>query len=396
VIDNLKAFLLLYANPGAAFSRILDRGRLWFALLAAFFVAILLHWNDAPPLPTPVPVAQPPLLRFISFAPGSYLAPVLILGIVIVPCIILVRSISGFGNFAGLLTSDYAPLLMCVLMAWAAAYAPLAVLSWLSIDVIARPAVFAAFNVAAAGIAAIGVRTTYGTGYAAALGTTAVAWIAGAASSYLIGLAGGAMYFLASPLVLFYLYLLFGQNLRSLGDVMRHLQHFRRQLEIATTNPRDADAHYQLGLIHQKRRQLSEAATRFETAVKIDPEMADAHLQLGIIAREQGRIGDAIRHLKTAAVIDDRLAQSEVWRELGAAYFAAAQYEYARAALEKFTARRGYDPEGLYWFGKTLKQLGDTARASEMFERAVEAARTMPSHRRAQVRVWSSRARSEL
>lgn len=396
MIDNLKAFFMLYVNPGAAFSRILDRGRLWFALVVALFIAILLHWNDAPPVPTPIPVAQPPLFRFISYAPGSYLAPILILGIVIVPCIILVRSISGFGNFAGLLTSDYAPLLMCLLMAWAAAYAPLAVLSFFSIDAIAQPPVYAAFNVAAAALSAIAVRTVYGTGYAAAIGTTAVAWIAGAASSYLIGLAGGAMYFLASPLVLFYLYVLFGQNLRSLGDVMRNRQHFRRQLEIATTNPRDADAHYQLGLVHQKRRQLSEAAARFETAVKIDPEMADAHLQLGIIAREQGRVDDAIRHLKTAATIDDRLAQNEVWRELGAAFFASGRYEEARVALEKFTARREYDPEGLYWFGKTLKQLGDIERAEEMFQRAIEAARTMPSHRRAQVRMWASRARSEL
>jgi len=100
--------------------------------------------------------------------------------------------------------------------------------------------------------------------------------------------------------------------------------------------------------------------------------------------------------LKTAASIDDRLAQSEVWRELGAADFEAGKIEEARAALEKFTDRREYDPEGLYWYGKTLKTLGREAEARQMFERAIEAARTMPRHRRAQVRVWASRAKSEM
>jgi tetratricopeptide (TPR) repeat protein len=387
---------MLYANPGAAFSRILDRGRLWFAFVLALFIGILLHWTDVPLTPGAIPIPPSPLFRFISYAPGSYLAPLLLLAIVIVPAILLIRSIARLGNFNAMLTSDYVPLLMCTLFAWAAAYAPLAILNFLSIDAVAQPAVYAAFNAAAAILTAIAVRTFYGAGFPASIGITALAWIAGAAGAYLIGIAGGAMYFLASPLVLFYLYMAFGQNLRSLGDVMRNRQHFRQQLEIATSNPHDADAHYQLGLIHQRRRQLSEAAARFEQAVKIDPQMADAHLQLGVIAREQGRIDDAINHLKIAATIDDRLSQSEVWRELGASLFAAGRFEDARAALDKFTARREYDPEGLYWFGKTLKQLGDIEHAKEMFRRAIEAARTMPARRRAQVRVWASRSRSEL
>ncbi|HTS75591.1 MAG TPA: tetratricopeptide repeat protein, partial [Bryobacteraceae bacterium] len=124
--------------------------------------------------------------------------------------------------------------------------------------------------------------------------------------------------------------------------------------------------------------------------------MADGHYQLGVIARQHGRVDDAIARLKTAASIDDRLAQSEVWRELGAADFEAGKIEEARAALEKFTDRREYDPEGLYWYGKTLKTLGREAEARQMFERAIEAARTMPRHRRAQVRVWASRAKSEM
>ncbi len=382
---------MLYINPVAAFGRILDRGSVWFAGAAAVAVGFVLHFGD-------IPLREPlsPLLRFISFAPGSYLAPLLILAIVIVPSIILLRAISGFGSFGILLNNDYVPLLMCAFMAWAAAYFPLMLARFFLLDLVDTPPVYAAFNILAAILTAVAVRTVYGTGFGAAIGMTLVAWVVGAAGMFVMAIVGGALYFLASPLVLIYLWLAFGSRLGSLGETMRSRQHFQQQLEISTANPHDADAHYQLGLIHQRRRQFSQAAERFEKAVKIDPSMADAHMQLGVIAREQGRFEDAIGHLKTAVSLDDKLAQSDVWRELGAACFGAGRFEEARAALEKYTSRREYDPEGLYWYGKTLKQLGRAAEAKEMFERAIEAVQTMPSHRRAQVRGWATRSKSEL
>jgi hypothetical protein len=335
VIDNIKALFMLYVTPGAAFGRILDRGRLWFAAFAAVAVGFVLHFGD-------IPLREPmsPLLRFISFAPGSYLAPLLIVAIVIVPAVILMRSITGFGSFSVLLNNDYVPMLMCVLMAWAAAYLPLMLLRFFALDLIDTPPVYAAFNGLAAILTAFAVRAVYGTGFGAAIGITAVAWAVGAAGAFVMGVIGGALYFLASPLVLIYLWFAFGSRLGSLGETMRSRQHFQQQLEISTANPHDADAHYQLGLIHQRRRQFSEAIARFERAVKIDPSMADAYLQLGVIAREQGRFDDAIGHLKTAVALDDKLAQSDVWRELGAAYFGAGRWEEARTALEKYTSRR--------------------------------------------------------
>ena len=115
-----------------------------------------------------------------------------------------------------------------------------------------------------------------------------------------------------------------------------------------------------------------------------------------MIARGQQRFAEAVGHLKTAAELDDRLAQNEVWRELGAAYLGASQAGLAAAALEKFTTRRPYDPEGLYWHGVALKRTGRQDQAREMFRRAIESVNTMPPHRRAEVRPWGARARKEL
>jgi tetratricopeptide (TPR) repeat protein len=151
-----------------------------------------------------------------------------------------------------------------------------------------------------------------------------------------------------------------------------------------------------LGLIYQQRRQYTEAIARFQKAIEIDPSESEAQFQLGRIAREQGRFDDAIGYLKTAAGLNDKLASSEVWRELGAAYFGASQFEDAAAALAKYTQRRSYDPEGLYWYGKAMAALGRNAEAREAFLQCVESVETMPKHRRAEVRKWKGLAKTEL
>jgi len=388
--QNLRIFLLLYVNPSRAASLILDRGKLWLACLSALAVSIVLHVPDVPERG-----ASTPVLRFIGYAPGGYLAPLLLVAIVVAASIIAIRAVAGFGSFSVLFDRDFTPLVMCATFSWAAAYLPLAIARYF-IEPAHTPMVYLAFNVYFVGLLAFGVRAVYGAGFGAALGITVLAWIAGAIGAVLLAVVGPALGYLASPLVLYYLYITFGSQMRGFGDGLKSRQHFRQQLEMATANPHDADAHYQLGLIYQQRRQYSDAIARFQRAVEIDKSFADAHLQLGVIAREQGQFDEALQHLTIAASLDDKLAQSDVWRELGAAYLGANRIEQAAQALAKYVGRREYDPEGLYWYGMVLKKTGHAAEARQMFERCIEAARTMPSHRRAQVRQWGSRAKSEL
>jgi tetratricopeptide (TPR) repeat protein len=261
---------------------------------------------------------------------------------------------------------------------------------------LASPLVYFIVNLYFFVLAGLSVRTVFGSGAHAALGLAAGGWIAAVLGLGLFSLVGFASYYLMSPLVLYYLYSMFGSQVRIFGDGLRSRQHFHQQLENATNNPHDADAHYQLGLIYQKRRQYTEALARFERAIAIDPSEADPYLQLGRIAKDQSRFEDAIRYLTRAVSLDDKLAQNEVWRELGAAYMGASRFDEARAALAKFTERRPYDPEGLYWYGKALTQAGGNAEAEDLFKRCIEAVDTMPRHRRAEVRKWGSQARSEM
>lgn len=437
--ENLTALFLLYARPVAAISRILDRGRLWFAIIAALLVSALVHLpeskmggphlpamtreapagggqhvpggqpggagarspdddaEDAPKTPMAVGIVALAGLQWIELLPGGFIAPIGALAVVFLPVVVFVRAVSGFGSFSVLMRRDYLTMLMCLLFAWAAAYLPVA----LAIQVVTGigpwiMAFYFAGGVYFELLAALGLRTMLGINFVPAAGLAMVGCIGAILGLAVYDVAGPLRYYAMSPFLLYYAYMLFASDMRSLGDGLRSGQHFRNQLEIATNNPRDADAHYQLGLIYQKRRQYSEAIARFKRAVEIDPQEADPHFQLGRIAREQKRVDDAIGYLTTAAKLDDKLGQSEVWRDLGAAYFEAGRTEDASVALAKFTDRRPYDPEGLYWYGKSLAKLGHGNEARAMFQQAIEAAKTMPRHRRAEVRQWGSAAKGEL
>ena len=466
--ENLTAFFLLYIRPIAAISRILDQGRLWFAVVAAVGVSVLLHTSDPSALasagaranlkapmaretlkkaskeqpltpemekslkeaeeeadhPAPTHFVEDAVARFTSYDSWSLFSAIWAIAVALVPAIIALRAATGFGSFGVLMRRDYLSLLMCTryfqlnaladplpqdydvlmctLFCWSAVYLVVAIAQGIvSYSTGAHTSihsipVFAAAALYFLALTALAIRTVLGTTLGSAAGLTLAGSAAAIAGAGFFGVVGSSLYFLASPFVLFYAWRMLGSEVSSLGDGLRTRQHLRRQMEIATTNPRDADAHYQLGLIYQQRRQYTEAIARFQKAIEIDPSEPDAQFQLGRIAREQGRFEDAIRFLQAAAKLNDKLASSEVWRELGAAYVGTSRFEEAAAALAKYTERRSYDPEGLYWYGKALKGLQRTGEAREAFKQCIESVDTMPNHRRAYVRQWKGLAKKEL
>jgi tetratricopeptide (TPR) repeat protein len=167
-------------------------------------------------------------------------------------------------------------------------------------------------------------------------------------------------------------------------------------LEAAAVNPHDGEAQYQLGLIYQQRHQYEEAIRRFQNAVAIDPQETDAHFQLGRIAREQGRLDDALAHFQTVRQQDEKHGQNEILRELGATYVLAGRWQDACRELAVYIERRPYDPEGLFCYGQALEELRRVAEAREMFERAIEAARTAPRYRRRLTGKWSRLAQKHM
>jgi tetratricopeptide (TPR) repeat protein len=443
--ENIKNFLKLYVRPLGAMSDIIDEGSWLFGAAAVVVVSAAFLVSVATPIyvglqAVPVPIERPrmprggqqaalrevadagavrqddeygeydgepirvaralplPVVgqwfwRFVSFSPFSVLATVLSLAVLYVPgTVFVVILLERLGSFAVALRRDYGPLLACTFMAWAASHLPFAAAGLLAAGASSDPYVFLALWAGATLYFAVlmicAVRVVFG-----------VSWVVGVAAigvSWLATLLESAFLLLASPFLLIWVFMLMRGEASELGASYSRRQSFRRSLEAATVNPRDAEAHYQLGLIYQQRRQYSEAISRFKRAVEIDARELDAHFQLGRIAREQGRLQDAIEHFGAVVAEDEKHSHSEIWREIGATYADAGMYDDALGALETYVDRRPYDAQGQYYYGETLSNLGRPAEASEAFERAIEAARTAPYYRRREARRWGKKAEERL
>jgi hypothetical protein len=432
--DNLKLLFKLYFRPLAAMSAIIDEGSLLFGAVAVLAVSVLLNVGAgarlysayqalppaaaAPPPPQQAAQAQTggkvaapaadadgeeapagrplPLVgtfgwSLYSFSSTSTLMTLFSLALLYVPAtLFVVTLVEPVGSFGVAFRRDYGSLLACTLMAWAAGRLPFALGAVALQSVASRELMFGLWMAGALCFGAfmlVAVRTVFGVRLGPALAVVGTAWMAFLGQAYLA--------FLASPFLLYWVYIYFSGDIGDVTWSFRARQGFKRYLEAATVNPRDAGAHYQLGLIYQKRRQIPEAVERFGRAVDIDPNEVDAHYQLGCIARQQRRFDEAIRHFEEVVRRDEKHSRHEIWREIGITYLESGSYEHARWALERYVEQRTHDPEGLYHLGVALKHLGNGQAAQEQFERCIEAVDTTPSYRRHEVRRWGKLAREQ-
>src|SRR6185503_1589622 len=297
----------------------------------------------------PLPVVGNYGWWFTSFAPGNFFTTIIGIALLYVPCLILLTTMTGsMGSFSVVFRRDYGPLMTCALMAWAAGHLPFViaglVLTQLGYGPRSALLLLALSALSFGWVMSFGVRTLFGISLKKALGIVCLGAFSFSIQQKLFGAVSP---YLFSPFLLYYAYSMFRGDIGDIGFSLRQRQSFKRSMEAATINPRDASAHYQLGLVFQSRRQYTEAIERFKRAVEIANDETDAHFQLGRIAREQNRLQDAIDHFGVVLSQDDKHAHNEVWREIGATYLAAGMFPEAKDALDTFVERRAYDPEGL-------------------------------------------------
>ena len=416
MIDQVRTLVLLPLRPRRTMSALLDGGSVAQALLLAFVASAVLWYGQlsglataphrpAPPRaavlssgdrepaaePLPPPPTRPtpsPLLAIVAaFGPIATVAGLVFL---YVPAtLLLVTLFDRIGSFAVALRRDFGGLLVCTLSAFTVAFLPAGLAGIAGIA--PAPVLLALLAAGALGFAAlvvVALQTACGADTGPAIAAVSLSWLSFGLQGFLL--------FLASPWLLYFGYrAMQGQTLDILGGLGAR-RSLRRYLEASTLNPRDADAHYQLGLIHMQRRQLREAAERFRRAIEIDPGELDAQFQLARIARLEGRWEDAIRHLESVLASSPQHSSFEAWREAGAVYLSTGAFTHARTVLERFVEDRPYDPEGLHRLGMALKALGKRDEAGDLFRRAIEAARTSPDHRQREVRPWRREAEREL
>lgn len=445
-MENIKLLLALFYRPLSAMSDIIDNGNWFFAAVAVFLVSLaffstvnsklekayhvpnlyefyqpdhsmtnesapaaeaeyeraVAEYNRAMDARQKVPFVGDNFFRFFSFEPGGFFRPVLTISCFYVPATILLLCIFGnIGNFGVIVRRDYAALATCSLMAWAAAHLPFAIAGIALYSPAVSPPVYFAFWLASGilfgALMIFALRTVFGVNYGAAIVTVCLSWLAFSAGMYVFRFVSPWLF---SPFLALYAYMYFGGYLRGevsgFSDAFRQKQNFKRFLQNATVNPRDADAHVQLALVYLQRRQEAKALEHLKRAVEIDPSEPDANYELGKISRQKGDLQQALNHFSMVVEQNDKHALSEIWREIGATYLAANMLKEAREALEKYVERRSVDAEGLYHLGKVLKAQGETERAREMFRQAIESAQTSPDYRRRELRYWSRLAEKEI
>jgi tetratricopeptide (TPR) repeat protein len=382
VIENTKLLLRIFARPVAAMSDVLDQGSLLFAVIAVIVISIL---------------GRIPLVPAGIASMFSFYTPLIVLAAAYVPGVLLLAWLIARpgGSFGSVFQRDYAPLLTCTAMAWSAANLGLVAAFWIVPSAI-FPVVAGMAYIYFLVLMVFVVRTVFGSGNGTAVAVAGLSWIPLLALVFLWGPLRLLLGWLASPFVLFYAYYYLRNEFSNLGEGLRSRQHFRRMLEAAAVNPHDAEAQYQLGLIYQQRRQVTEAVRRFKAAVAIDPAETDAHFQLGRIALQQGRLEDALAEFQTVLDQNEKHNQSEILREIGLLYITAKRFDAARHELAEYVERRPYDPEGLYYYGLSLENLNDVTRAREVYLRTSEAARSAPSYLRRSVARWSRLAQRQL
>jgi tetratricopeptide (TPR) repeat protein len=425
----LRPLLMMFYAPQRAMSEVRDRSlfgpAILLALLAQIGYAFYTQWQFL----NPAFAFYGPSISFsILF---SSILPLLFIAVILVPAMALVANLfERRASFGLVLRQEYAPLAAATLYAWAAANLAALPLAW-----IARVTGFEARFIAQfrEQLSVAVEQGDYAPEMALQLADPRIQSISFAAMlllplftfwavlavrkvfrlavwrSIIVVVSSGIFMLVASrvlmpifgtvagsPFLLIILFILLRGYFAEVTQGQRARASFKQNLEAATLNPADASAHYNLGLIHQQRGELDAARQRFERAVEIDAEEVDAHYQLGRIAREQGRLPDAIKHFGEVVERAPSHSQHEIWREIGATYLAAGQFEDALDALERFLENRNLDPQGLYLKGRALAGLGRQREAADSMQACIEAVKTAPAYKYRTEKRWLNEAQQFL
>ncbi len=349
----------------------------------------------------PFPLIGRNVLYFFSFE-SNFISPLIVLLLFFVPGLLLATRLLGATAYTNTnLRNDYMPLTACTTTAWVAGHLPFTIVG---IALVGQPVDGSVFllmwllsGLFFGALTIFGVRIVLGINYVTAVFIVILSSLAFPLGMYVFRFVAPHLF---SPFLIIMVVLYFGgflsREARGFGNSFHQRQNFRRFLHNATVNPKDADAHVQLGMIYLGRRQEAKALDHLNKAVEIDPDEIDANYELGKLARNKGDLQASLDHFAVVLEQNDKHALSEIWREVGATYLSANMLDEACNALEKFADRRSADVEGLYYLGKALKARGETERAREVFNEAIQSATSSPDYHRNRTRHWSKLAQKEL
>jgi tetratricopeptide (TPR) repeat protein len=198
----------------------------------------------------------------------------------------------------------------------------------------------------------------------------------------------------AVPIVLAIILLLWaGRRIQKYRITKAQAQVVSRHLQTLSENPQNADAHYQLGLIHGSQKNLEAAQDYFSRASEIAPQEPEYHYSLGRTYEWKGDWRQALQCYEEAYRLNPEYNRGVISRELGKGYLHTEQIEKGIEFLKKYLTQNSSDSEGRYWLAAALQQAGDDELLRFHLKVILEQARSSPHVVRKNNREWIYRAR---
>jgi tetratricopeptide (TPR) repeat protein len=223
---------------------------------------------------------------------------------------------------------------------------------------------------------------------AAALGVCALSWFTLPVFFVLTRVLLALPLFLVLPVLI-----LFVRRVRDLLATKTLLRGFRRHLQTLMRNPQDADAHFQLGLLHFRSGHFDTARGYFERALAIDSQDPDYHYHMGRIHEGCDQWEKAAEEYEETYRLSPEYGTGDIFREVGKGYLHTGRVDKAIEFLRYFLERRTSDPEGRYWLAVALRRAGKTEEMRTHLNTVLDQARTNPRFFRKQNRNWIYRSR---
>jgi tetratricopeptide (TPR) repeat protein len=169
----------------------------------------------------------------------------------------------------------------------------------------------------------------------------------------------------------------------SRGEPLQATKHFRAALESAPTS---AVLWLKLGEALQRSKQLEEARTAYQQALRFQPDLPAARQQLGILEKERDNLDVAIEYLERTASAEKsavisataRVASAETHYHLGDAYHRKRQLKAAMTAYH--TAIRLKPDTALAYLrlAEIYEEMGNRGAAHTFYRRFIALAKPRP------------------
>jgi len=106
--------------------------------------------------------------------------------------------------------------------------------------------------------------------------------------------------------------------------------------KIIETNPNDAEAYYNIGIVYYSEKKYDESKGQFQKAIEIYPDFAEAYYSLGVVYYAEANYDKAIEAFSKAIQIDPR--NYEAIYQLGIVYNVKNDKAQASVQVDKLKA----------------------------------------------------------